>query len=65
MFFRYIKQVAYGQITMIICKLSAKGQEASPHMRHEKACKHHLQHNEAQDRISGGESSNRASSKLI
>lgn len=39
--------------------------EASPDMRYEKASKHHLQYDEEQDRVSGGESSNGASSKLI
>ena len=54
------------RILRILPTQASRGQdeEASPDMRHEKACKHHLQHDEEQDRVSGGDS-DRTSGKLI
>jgi len=45
-------------------KGNMQDEEVSPDMRQEKACEHHIQHDEGQDRVSGG-NDNRASCKLI
>jgi D-ribose pyranose/furanose isomerase RbsD len=43
----------------------ARRKKASPYMHHEKACEHHLQHDEEENRIQGGESSNGTQSRMI